>query len=73
MRRLSCQRGVLLGLLLSPVLWGCAATPLQIVKAEVEINLQRYTTLVVKDVRNGVGDFLSPEMPRDLPRKGRRV
>lgn len=42
MRRLSCQLGVLLGLLNLPALWGCAATPLQVDKAEAEIDLQRY-------------------------------
>lgn len=73
MRRLSCQLGVLLGLLIVPALWRCAATSLHVVKVEAEINLRRHTILVAKDVQNGVGDFLSPEMPRDLPRKGRRV
>lgn len=72
MRRLSCRLGVPLGLLVLPALWGCASTPLQIVKAEAEVNLQRYATLMVKDFQNGVGDF-PPEVPHDLARKGRRL
>lgn len=67
MRRLSCQLGVLLGLLILPVLLGCRAMPLQIAKADGEVDLQRYTTLVVKDFQNGVGDALPPGLLQELP------
>ena len=61
MRRwLGYGRIVLVGMLAIPVIWGCAATPLQVVKAEPGVNFQRYTTLVVTDFRNGVGDALPP-------------
>jgi hypothetical protein len=58
---------VLLGLLVLPVLWGCRAMPLQIVKAEGEVDLQRYATLAVKDFQNGVGDALPLGVLHELP------
>ncbi len=67
MRRLSGHLAVLVGLLVMPAIWGCAATPLQVVKAEAGVNFQRYTTLVVKDFQNGVGDALPPRILQDLP------
>lgn len=67
MRRLSCRLGVLLGLLVLPVLWGCRAMPLQIVKPEGKVDLQRYATLVVKDFQNGVGDALPSGLLQELP------
>lgn len=68
MRRLRYRLGVLLGLLLLPVLWGCRAMPLQVVKPEGEVDLQRYTTLVVKDFQNGVGDTLPMGLLQELPK-----
>lgn len=67
MRRSRCWRGVLLGLLALPALWGCRATPLQVIKPGGEVDLQRYATLVVKDFQNGVGDALPPGLLRELP------
>lgn len=67
MRRLSCRLGLLLGLLILPVLWGCRAMPLQVVKPEGEVDLQRYATLVVKDFQNGVGDALPSGLLQELP------
>lgn len=67
MRRLSCRLRILPGLLILLALWGCAAAPLQVVKTESEVNLQRYTTLVVKDFHNDVGDALPPGLLQELP------
>jgi len=58
---------LLLGLVWLPVMSGCAATPLQVVKAEAGVDFRRYTTLVVKDFQNGVGDALPPRILQDLP------
>lgn len=41
--------------------------PLQVVKPEGEVDLQRYTTLVVKDFQNDVGDALPPGLLQELP------
>ena len=57
----------LLGLVWLPVMSGCAATPLQVVKAEAGVDFKRYTTLTVKDFQNGVGDALPPRILQDLP------
>ena len=67
MRRLSCRLGVLLGLLVLPALWGCRAMPLQVIKPEGEVDLQRYATLVVKDFQNSVGDALPSGLLQELP------
>lgn len=67
MRRLHCRRGVLLGLLVLPALWGCRAIPVQVIKPEGEVDLQRYATLVVKDFRNSIGDALPPGLLQELP------
>lgn len=67
MRRLSCRLGVLLGLLVLPALWGCRAIPVQVIKPEGDVDLQRYATLVVKDFQNGVGDALPPRLLQELP------
>jgi hypothetical protein len=58
---------LLLGLIWLPIMSGCAATPLQVVKAEAGVNFQRYTILVVKDFQNGVGDALPPRVLQELP------
>ena len=67
MRRSSAFLALLVGLLWLPTIWGCAATPLPVVKAEAGVNFQRYTTLVVKDFQNGVGDALPPRVLQELP------
>ena len=58
---------LLLGLVWLPVMSGCAATPLQVVRAEAGVDFKRYTTLVLKDFQNGVGDALPPRILQDLP------
>lgn len=67
MWRLKGHLLVLVGLLILPVLWGCRAMPLQVVKAEGEVDLQRHTTLVVKDFQNSVGDALPIGLLQELP------
>ncbi len=67
MRRSGADLALLVGLLWLPAIWGCAATPLQVVKAESGVNFQRYTTLVVRDFQNGVGDALPPRVLQELP------
>ena len=58
---------LLLGLIWLPVMSGCAATPLQVVKAEAGVDFRRYTTLVVRDFQNGVGAALPPQVLTELP------
>jgi hypothetical protein len=58
---------LLLALLWLPAMSGCAATPLQVVKAEAGVDFKRYTTLVVKDFQDGVGDALPAQVLRELP------
>lgn len=54
----------LLGLLVIP---GCGRKPVQVVSIEPGLNFQRYTTLVLKDFQNGVGDTLPGRAVQDLP------
>jgi hypothetical protein len=54
-------------LLLLLLIGGCAATPLQVVKAEPAVDFRRYTTLVVEDFQNGVGDALPLRVLQELP------
>lgn len=55
------------GLLGLPLIWGCAATPLQTDRSAVEVDFSRYTIVVVKNFQNGVGDDLPPRLLREVP------
>jgi hypothetical protein len=69
MSRSNRYRGlpVVVGLLWLAALWGCAATPLQVVKSEAGGNFRRYTTLVVRDFQNGVGEALPSRVLQEVP------
>jgi hypothetical protein len=67
MRRANNFLTLLLGLLWLSSIWGCAATPLQVVKAEAGVDFKRYTTLAVKDFQNGAGEALPPQVLQELP------
>src|SRR3990172_8424089 len=75
MNRSNVSVGLFLGLLCMLAVGGCASspspprppTPVQVIDLEPRGSLRPYTTLVVKDFQNAVGDGLPREALTKLP------